>query len=73
MWKSIHVLGTRGAADGVYITTIGTENQLSNVKLSANVDREGKEILMVTKQEEKELDRILDLYITNIIKRVANG
>lgn len=73
MWKSIHVLGTRAAADNVFITLIGSENTLSNVKLSANVDREGKEILMVTKQEEADLTKILDDYITNIVRRVFNG
>lgn len=73
MWKSIHVLGTRGGSDGVFVTLIGTENDLSNTKLSANVDREGKEILMVTQQEEADLNRILDEYITNIIRRVFNG
>lgn len=72
MWKSIHVMGTRQTATG-FLTTIGTENELSNRKLSGNVDREKKEILMVTRQEEADLQIILDKYITNIVNRVMNG
>ncbi len=72
MWKSIHVLGTQGSGSR-FITTIGTENKLSNMKLSANVDREGKEILKLTTQEETELQKILDRYITNLADKQLNG
>ena len=64
MWTSIRVLGTRQTGQG-FATTIGTLNEFSEMKLSANVDREGKEILMTTKQEEAELTEMLDKYITN--------
>lgn len=72
MWKSIHVMVTKTTGTG-FVTTVGTENELSNRKLSGNVDREKKEILMVSKQEEADLQKILDQYITNTVNRMFNG
>jgi hypothetical protein len=73
MWLSIHTLGTRQEGSGKFITTVGTENELSNRKLDGNESREGKEILGVTKQEEQELTLILDKYITNYVQKALNG
>lgn len=73
MWLSIHVQGTKQEGQGKFITTIGTEVDLSNKKLSGNESREGKEILGVTKQEEQDLTIILDKYITNVVNRAING
>jgi hypothetical protein len=72
MWLSIHTQGTTGSS-GKFITTIGTENELSNKKLEGNEKREGKEILGVTKQEEQDLTLILDKYITNLVQKALNG
>lgn len=72
MMGSIHVIGTEKVSHG-YMTTIGTKEEEQMRKLSANVDREGKEIMKVTKEEEKQLNDMLDIYITNIVKRVMNG
>jgi hypothetical protein len=72
MWMSIHTQGTTGSG-GKFITTIGTENELSNKKLEGNEKREGKEILGITKEEEKDLTLILDKYITNLVQKALNG
>jgi hypothetical protein len=72
MWLSIHTQGTTGSG-GRFITTVGTENELSNKKLEGNEKREGKEILGITKEEEKDLTLILDKYITNLVQKALNG
>jgi hypothetical protein len=73
MWISIHTQGTRQEGSGKFITTVGTENDLSNRKLEGNEKREGKEILGVTQQEEIKLTEILDKYVTNFIQKAFNG
>jgi len=72
MWPSVHVAGTEKTSYG-YLTTVEANNEEADARLAANEKRENKMILMVTKEEEKKLDKMLDEYITNIIKRVANG
>lgn len=73
MWLSIRTLGTSQAGQMRFITTIGSQVALSNKKLEGNEDREGKEILGITSQEEKQLTEILDKYITNVVQRAFNG
>lgn len=72
MWQSIHTLGTDTEGQG-FVTRIGTKVDLSNKKLSGNTEREGKDILMVSKQEEQKLAQILDKYIQNVINSSLNG
>jgi hypothetical protein len=72
MWNSIHVMGTKGG-NGKYTTTIGTTNELSNKKLEGNVKREGKDILDVSKSEEKMLNEMLDKFTTKIVNKAING
>jgi hypothetical protein len=73
MWKSIHTLGTRSEGEYRFVTTVGSEVELSNKKLEGHFKREGKEILMVSKKEEKALTDILDKYITNLLTKAING
>jgi hypothetical protein len=72
MWKSIHVQGTTGS-NGKFITTVGTENELSNKKLEGNVKREGKEILQTSPKEDQMLTNLLDKFITKLVQRALNG
>lgn len=72
MWKSIHVMGTQSIGLK-FITTIGTENKLSQKKLEGNVKREGKEILMLSNKELKDLQEMLDKWLTNKVDKVFNG
>jgi len=72
MWKSIHVMGTQSLGLK-FVTTIGTENKLSKKKLEGNNKREGKEILMLSKKEEQDLQEILDKWITNRVNKAMNG
>lgn len=73
MWASTRVLGTTPRGNGIFTTTIGSENKLTNKKLEGHNEREGKDLLMITKQEEVQLTEILDKYITNIVNRSLNG
>jgi hypothetical protein len=73
MWLSIHVEGTRQEGQGKFVTTVGSEVELTNKKLAGNEAREGKQILGVTSQEETQLGEIMDKYVTNLVNRAFNG
>ena len=70
---AIKTEGTKQVGDYKFVTEVGSKNPLTLKKLQGHYDREGKEILMISKKEEQELTKILDKYITNIINKSING
>jgi hypothetical protein len=89
MWGSMHVnvttdkkvnpnalikgLGTVHSGNGMFITSIGSENDLTKKKLEGHNKREGKEILQTSEKEEKFLTKMFDDYITGLVQKALNG
>jgi hypothetical protein len=73
MWGDIGVISTKPAGQYKFVTIVGARGPEYDEMLANHEKREGKEILAVSKDEEKELLEILDKYITNTINKAING
>jgi hypothetical protein len=89
MWGSTHVKvetdkkvdvnaeikgqGTIPSGNGVFITSIGSDNDRTIRKLEGHYKREGKEILQTSAKEEAFLTKMFDKYITDAVQKALNG
>ena len=66
-------LGTKENGNLKWTTTVGSKSELTNKKLQGHADREGKEILQLSKKEESDLLAMLNERVKNVIEKAING
>lgn len=71
MWKSIRTLGVKEEERGVFVLTLGSDNQLSQMKMQNVKDREGVHLLELSDREEGALIRMISDWMIELLNKVA--